>query len=53
MDIHLIRNGKEYDKVMKEIVELAESCSSNDPAKMEKLEILTMLVKHFDEKNYK
>lgn len=52
MDIHLIRNDKEYDKVMKEIVELAESCVSNDPAKMERLEILTMLVKHFDEKNH-
>lgn len=52
MNIRLIRNDKEYDKAMKEIVELAEKCSSKDFAAIEKLEILTMLVKHFDEKHH-
>jgi HTH-type transcriptional regulator/antitoxin HigA len=52
MNVHLIRNDKDYDKIMKEIVELAEKRPSKDPAAMEKLEILTMLVKHFDEKHH-
>jgi HTH-type transcriptional regulator/antitoxin HigA len=52
MNIHLIRNEKEYDEVMKEIVLLAEKIPAHDSVTMEKLEILTMLVKHYDDKNY-
>ena len=52
MNVHLIKNDQDYDKTMKEILELAEKYPSKDSAAMEKLEILTMLVKHYDDKNY-
>lgn len=52
MKINLIKNDREYDEVMKKIVELAETSSSVDAAKLEKLEILTMLVKHYDDKHH-
>ena len=52
MNVHLIRNEKEYDKVMEEIVAIAEKSPRKGSSEMERLEILTMLVKHYDNSNY-
>ena len=52
MNVHLIRNEKEYDRLMEEIVAIAEKSPSKGSSEMEKLEILTMLVKHYDDRNH-
>ncbi|HCE43382.1 MAG TPA: transcriptional regulator [Lentisphaeria bacterium] len=52
MNIHLIRNEKEYDKIMEQILAIAEKSPSKGSSEMERLEILTMLVKHYDDKNH-
>jgi len=52
MNVHPVRNDKDYDKIMKEIFALAGKRPSKDSVTMEKLEILSMLIKHFDEKHH-
>ena len=51
--IRLIKNEHEYDKIMKEVIALAKNGLKPDSQEMNRFEILSLLIKDYDNKHYK
>jgi HTH-type transcriptional regulator/antitoxin HigA len=52
MNIHLIKNEKEYDKTMEKALALAKNDPKPGTGKFEELQILSLLIEDYDKKHY-